>query len=172
MLDGDTSLLHATCIAIGDRAALILGPSGAGKSDLALRAISSPVRHGDRTVCAILVSDDQVQVTLEEGRLLARPPPSIAGRIEIRGVGIVAVAHQPQSHICLAVQIGSDLEVDRLPDPDRTLAVLGVEVPLIRLRPFEASAAVKLVLALARQGAIEAGVGTVSPMERQGYDLP
>ena len=163
MLDGASSLIHATCIAVGDRAALIVGPSGVGKSDLALRAISTSVRDGDRTICAMLVSDDQVLVERVEGRLRARPPPSIAGRIEIRGIGIVPVAHLPLSHICLAVEIGPDGEIARLPEPDAMLAVLGVGVPLIRLRPFEASAVVKLVLTLVRQGGGDAGAGAVRP---------
>lgn len=162
-MDGASSLLHATCIAVGDRAALILGPSGAGKSDLALRAICTPVRDGDRTFCTTLVSDDQVLVDVVGGRLRARPPPSIAGRIEIRGIGIVPVAHLPLSHICLAVDIGPDLEIVRLPEPEAMYVVLGVGVPLIRLRPFEASAVLKLVLALVRQGSVDAGVGAVSP---------
>ena len=149
-MDGASELLHATCIAIGDRAAVILGPSGAGKSDLGLRAISTPLRDGNQLVGATLVSDDQVLIDLEGGRLRARPPATIAGRMEVRGIGIVSVAYQPVSYICLAVEIAVDGIVERMREPEAVWEVLGVAVPRLRLRPFEASAPLKLLLALAR----------------------
>ena len=67
-------------MAIDGRAVLIAGPSGAGKSDLALRLI-------DRGFT--LVSDDQTIVKRDGDRLLASAPPTIAGKLEIRGIGIV-----------------------------------------------------------------------------------
>ena len=155
-MDGASRLLHATCIAVGDRAALLLGPSGAGKSDLALRAISTLLYDGTQSVGARLVCDDQVLVDVEGGRLRARPPGAIAGRIEVRGIGIVSVAHQPVSYICLAVEIGADGAIERMPEPEAVWEILGVRVPRLRLRPFEASAPLKLVLALARSESIEA----------------
>ena len=62
------------------RAVLISGPSGSGKSDLALRLI-------DRGFT--LVSDDQTIVRRDGDRLFASAPPTIKGKLEIRGVGIV-----------------------------------------------------------------------------------
>ena len=149
-MDGETSLVHATCIAVGDRAALIVGPSGSGKSDLALRAMSSPVYDGDRRLIAELVSDDQVLVEAREGRLIARAPPTIAGRMEVRGIGIVPVEHLAACALCLAVEIDTHAQIERLPQENTGLTLLGVRLPSIRLQPFEASAHIKLILALAR----------------------
>ncbi|MBI4723818.1 MAG: hypothetical protein HY765_02015 [Rhodomicrobium sp.] len=36
------TLVHATCVALGDTCALLRGPCGAGKSDLALRFLFLP----------------------------------------------------------------------------------------------------------------------------------
>jgi serine kinase of HPr protein (carbohydrate metabolism regulator) len=71
--------LHASCVAIKGRAVLIEGRSGEGKSDLALRLI-------DRG--AVLVSDDQTICQRRDGVLHATPPATIAGKIEVRSVGI------------------------------------------------------------------------------------
>ena len=142
--------LHATAIAVGSRAALIVGPSGAGKSDLALRVVTGSFRDCGRVLEAALVADDQVLLERTPGALVARPPPSIAGRLEVRGIGIVEVAHVAAADVCLIVDVEPGAPIERLPDPPETRHVLGVLLPCIRLRPFEASAPAKLVLALAR----------------------
>ena len=72
--------LHASTVALDGRAVMISGPSGSGKSDLALRLL-------DRGF--VLVSDDQTIVRRVGDRLIASAPPTIAGKLEIRGVGIV-----------------------------------------------------------------------------------
>ena len=72
--------LHASAVAIEGRAVLIGGRSGTGKSDLALRLI-------DRG--AGLISDDYTYVRRVNGQALASAPANIAGKIEVRGVGIV-----------------------------------------------------------------------------------
>jgi serine kinase of HPr protein (carbohydrate metabolism regulator) len=82
MTSAKPSTIHATCVAIGGQGVLIMGPSGIGKSDLALRLI-------DRG--ATLVSDDYTEIELVEGALTGRPPATIAGKIEVRGVGIVTM---------------------------------------------------------------------------------
>src|SRR5688572_18237664 len=76
--------LHASCVAIGGNAVLLHGRSGCGKSDLALRLIDRGAK---------LVSDDYTVLTRVNDRLLASPPPTIAGRIEVRGIGIVDLPH-------------------------------------------------------------------------------
>src|SRR5207237_6122820 len=72
--------VHASTVALDGRAVLITGPSGSGKSDLALRLL-------DRGFT--LVSDDQTIVRKDGDRLLASAPPTIAGKLEIRGIGII-----------------------------------------------------------------------------------
>ncbi len=128
--------LHATSVAIDGRAVLIEGRSGSGKSDLALRLI-------DRG--AVLVSDDYTVLVRRDGRLMARPPATIAGRIEVRGLGIVPLPHVEDVPVALIVRI--DGEVLRMPER-RVRRLADVEVPELALAPFEASAPIKLEMAL------------------------
>lgn len=138
-----TDLVHATTVAIDGRAVLITGPSGAGKSDLALRLI-------DRG--ATLVSDDRTLLARDGDAVVASAPATIAGRIEVRGLGIVARPHAP-APVALVVELAA--EVERLPTP-RTRELLGVTTPAIRLDPLPASAAVKVEWALRHADAIVA----------------
>lgn len=134
-----SEMLHASCVAIGDRAVLIEGHSGAGKSDLALRLI-------DRG--ATLVSDDYTLVKRAKQVLTAHAAPNIAGKIEARGIGLLDMPYREGVMVALFVALGGTPE--RLPAPDERRALLGVSLPLIALSGFEASAPIKLELALAR----------------------
>jgi serine kinase of HPr protein (carbohydrate metabolism regulator) len=133
--------IHATTVAIGDRAVLITGPSGSGKSDLALRLL-------DRGFA--LVSDDQTLVRREGERLLASAPPRIAGKLEVRGIGIVEMKTASDVPVALLVELTSDIA--RLPDDSRELPLLGVSVPLVTIDAMTASAPSKVALALDRIG--------------------
>jgi serine kinase of HPr protein (carbohydrate metabolism regulator) len=120
---------------------LITGPSGSGKSDLALRLL-------DRSFA--LVSDDQTIVKRSGDRLLATAPPAIAGKLEIRGIGIVEMDRVDDVPVALLVELTSDIE--RLPDDSRSRPILGVSVPLISIDAMTASAPSKVALALDRMG--------------------
>lgn len=133
--------VHASSVAMDGRAVLITGPSGSGKSDLALRLL-------DRGFT--LVSDDQTIVRREGGRLIASAPPNIAGKLEIRGVGIVEMETVKDTPVALVVQLTS--EIERLPDERRERPVLGVNLPLVSVDALTASAASKVALALDRLG--------------------
>lgn len=140
--------VHGTCIAYGARAALLRGASGSGKSDLALRFLSL-FKETDGETGAALVADDQTEVRLDGDTLIARAPDTIAGRMEVRGVGIVEVPHRAEATLALVVDLVAPDQVPRLPpDPAPTTAILGRPVPVVRLDPFEPSAPVKLKLAL------------------------
>lgn len=102
---GETNI-HASCVAIGARGVLLLGPSGAGKSDVALRLIDGGAK---------LVADDRTILFAAKGALQARAPASIAGLLEIRGVGIVALPVRARVKIALVVRLGR--EGARLPEP-------------------------------------------------------
>lgn len=143
-------LVHGTCVALGRTAALLRGPSGSGKSDLALRFLFLARRGPAALEAPILVADDQVHVFRDGARLLASPPESIRGKIEVRGVGIVEVKSLAEAHLALVVDLVPASEVERLPEGDATVRLLGVDVPLVRLSPWEASAPIKLAIALAR----------------------
>lgn len=97
--------IHACCVAIGKRGVLILGDSGAGKSDLVLRLIDDGAK---------LVADDRVEIYVSRGVLHARAPKSIAGLLEVRGLGIVALPFKKSVPLGLAVKLGTPSK--RLPD--------------------------------------------------------
>ena len=133
--------LHASTVAIDGRAVLLSGRSGSGKSDLALRLI-------DRGFT--LVSDDQTIVRRDGDRLVATAPATIAGKLEIRGIGIVEVSAAADVPIALIVELSE--ESTRLPEDGRERTILGVSVPLITVVAETASAAAKVVLALGHFG--------------------
>jgi serine kinase of HPr protein (carbohydrate metabolism regulator) len=136
-----TETLHASTVAIDGRAVLIMGPSGSGKSDLALRLL-------DRGF--LLVSDDQTIVRRDGDRLIASAPSQIAGKLEVRGIGIVEMPTEPEAPVCLIIELTGDIQ--RLPDDDRELRVLGVPVPLFTVDAMTASAPAKVAVALDRFG--------------------
>lgn len=129
--------LHASCVAIGDRAVLIEGRSGAGKSDLALRLI-------DRG--AQLVSDDYTLVRRSDGRLIGSPPATIAGKIEIRGIGIVEMQHVENIAVTLLVRLTDSVE--RMPAAGALRRIAGIDLPELAIEPFHCSAPIKVEVAL------------------------
>jgi len=133
--------MHASTVAVDGRAVLITGPSGAGKSDLALRML-------DRGFT--LVSDDQTIVKRAGEQLIATCPATIAGKLEIRGVGIVEMEYETDVPVALLVQLTSDIQ--RLPDDSSERPILGVPVPLVSIDAMTASAASKVAIALDRLG--------------------
>jgi serine kinase of HPr protein (carbohydrate metabolism regulator) len=133
--------VHASTVAKDGRAVLISGPSGSGKSDLALRLL-------DRGFT--LVSDDRTIVKKDGDRLLASAPPTIAGKLEVRGIGMVELERVENVAVALFVELTSDIQ--RLPDDSRERPILGIRVPLISIDAMTASAPAKVALALDRMG--------------------
>jgi len=133
----DSSLIHATAVAIEGGAILLRGPPGAGKSDLALRLIEDGAR---------LIADDQTLLRRAGNHVLVRAPAAVAGLIEVRGVGILRVDYLDEAPLALVVDLVPSTEVERIPD-DRFEVVLGLPIRMIALAPFEASAVAKLRLA-------------------------
>ena len=129
--------IHVSSVAIDGRAVLIGGRSGAGKSDLALRLI-------DRG--ATLVSDDYTFVRREKGKAMASAPERIAGKIEIRGVGIVEMATAHDVPVALYIDLSG--EPVRLPDGKERIAIAGIPVPSVALDGHHASAPLKVEAAL------------------------
>ena len=133
--------VHGSTVAIEGRAVLITGPSGSGKSDLALRLI-------DRGFT--LVSDDQTIVRRDGDTLIASAPQTIAGKLEVRGIGIVELETVSDVPVALLVELTSDIE--RLPEDGRERPTLGVALPLVSIDALAASAAAKVAVALDRMG--------------------
>lgn len=130
--------MHATAVSVGGAGVLLRGASGSGKSDLALRLIDGGAR---------LIADDRTVVCRDGDRLLAAAPPEIAGKMEVRGVGIVTMAAAETVPLRMVVDLIALQDVERLPKPESTV-ILGVEIPLLRLFAFEASAPAKIRLFL------------------------
>ena len=141
--------VHATCVAVADRGALLLGPSGSGKSDLALRLID---------VGAVLVADDQVALTVRGGVLVASAPPLLPSLLEVRGVGLVPMPRRAEVAVAAAFALRPGGHPERLPEP-AFWRHAGVAVPLYTLDPVAASAAARVRL-LVRQAPL-----AVEPLE-------
>lgn len=121
---------HATALVIGEKGIVILGASGAGKSALAERLIAEARARG---LFARLVGDDRLRFRVEAGRLIAAPHPILAGRIERRGIGIVAVPALDEAVIGHVVLL--EATPSRLPDPAAATRVIeGLPLPSITLR--------------------------------------
>ncbi|WP_265563117.1 HPr kinase/phosphorylase [Sphingomicrobium arenosum] len=140
MRDGSSDIVHASSVAIGGRVVLLLGASGAGKSDLALRLI-------DRGHA--LVADDRTIVQRKGDQLIASPPPTIAGKLEARGIGILDLPHLERAPVALA--IGLDGPVERYPLDEKELTLLGISLPLLSLDARAPSAPILVEHAFARE---------------------
>ena len=155
-------LVHATAVQMADAtgpfggytdgAVLLLGPSGAGKSDVALRLIAAG---------AVLISDDQTVLFLDEGTLFAEAPANMKGAMEVRGLGLVRLKAAGKARVILAVQLDEKAAIERMPEPSAYPLPAGlqgaVSPPLLTFNPFEASAPAKIAAAaavLVGQGAV------------------
>jgi len=134
----DLGNVHGTVVAWRGKGVMLCGPPGSGKSDLAIRLLAEG---------AVLVADDRVDLSVQRGRVVARTPETLAGKIEARGVGILKVGHQAQTPVSLVVHLRPRAEIERLPD----LAgeqVGDLSLPSISLHAFDASAPAKIALVL------------------------
>lgn len=129
--------LHATSISFEDAGLLILGPSGTGKSTLALQLMASG---------ALLVADDRTDLHREGPAIMASCPPPLLGRIEARGIGILAADPARPARIVQVVDLGAGY-AGRLPQ-SQSLDVLGIALPLVTTpyRPHLYAALRQLVL--------------------------
>lgn len=133
--------LHASTVALDGRAVVITGPSGSGKSDLSLRLLDRGFN---------LISDDRTIVRRDGDRLVASAPGQIAGKLEVRGLGILDVGNLTDVPVALVVELTSDIQ--RMPDDNRRTELLGVAIPLVSIDAMTASAPAKAALALDRLG--------------------
>ena len=134
--------INATTVAIQGHGVLLRGPPGSGKSDLALRLL----REGGH-----LVADDYTEVEREGERLTAHAPATIAGLLEVRGIGILRVTPVSPAVLVACVDLVASGGVERMPDDQATpIGNTGRHLPLFRLAAFEAStpAKVRLVVRL------------------------
>ncbi len=123
--------LHGTLVEVFGVGVLIQGESSVGKSEAALGLIE----RGHR-----LISDDVVRVKKKEGSYLVGSGPELTRHLmEIRGIGIINVAHL-YGAVCVRPDKGIDIVVkleewddqhfyDRVGLDDKFIDILGVSVP-------------------------------------------
>ena len=140
-----TAMVHGSAVAIQGNGVLLLGPSGSGKSDLALRLID----RGANLIC-----DDVVNIESSNSLPLLTCAPNIAGKIEVRGIGICPIDFVHSAPLRLIVQLAQD--VDRMPPEHQRITLAGYSVPMFRLPPFHPSSAIKVEWAL--RSVIDAGL--------------
>jgi HPr kinase/phosphorylase len=129
----DASTIHASAVLIGPKAVLIRGPAGAGKSRLAFDLIEA-ARQGTLPF-ARLVADDRAFVAARAGRLLVRPAPALAGLLEVRGLGIRRLPHEPLAVAGLVVDLAAPY-ADRHPAREAAETVIeGIAVPRLAIAP-------------------------------------
>lgn len=118
--------IHASAVLVGRHAVIIRGPAGSGKSHLALALIQAA--ESGFLPFARLVGDDRIQAHAQEGHLLVRPAKTLAGLIEVRGLGIRRIAYEAVAVAGLVVDLADDPE--RLPEPSaQETVILGVRLP-------------------------------------------
>ncbi len=123
--------LHGTLVEVFGVGVLIQGESSVGKSEAALGLIE----RGHR-----LISDDVVRVKKKEGSYLVGSGPELTRHLmEIRGIGIINVAHL-YGAVCVRPDKGIDIVVkleewddqhfyDRVGLDEKFIDILGVSVP-------------------------------------------
>lgn len=79
---------HSNAVEWQGKGFLLIGPPDSGKSELSMQLIERG---------AILVADDQVLLSEENGIWIARPHEVLQGKLKLRGQGILDVAWKPQT---------------------------------------------------------------------------
>jgi serine kinase of HPr protein (carbohydrate metabolism regulator) len=115
------TLTHANALVLAGVGIMIRGASGSGKSRLTYALLDeagcNPTQNaGSKTdTDTALIGDDYI--TLEAGeQLLASPAPNLAGRIEVRGIGILGLPWQEKTPVHLVVDLLPVGDVQRLPE--------------------------------------------------------
>ena len=137
---------HGTVVAVNGVGVLLRGKPGSGKSSLALRLIDTEgFGLGEKPLRARLVADDQFMLEKTDAGLMATAPTALAGLLEIRGIGIVRVAHDPQVVLKLVVDLENGAALPRMPEAhDIQIELMGVSLKRLRLDPSDPAAAAKI----------------------------
>ncbi|WP_062208726.1 HPr kinase/phosphorylase [Aureimonas sp. AU12] len=150
------SYIHATAVMISGSGLLIRGLSGSGKSSLALSLLQRATALGWP---AHLVADDQVMVRLagDDGVSL-HAPETIAGLIELRGIGLLRLPYAPMVRLDLVIDLVERETIERLPDPT-TAEILGRCVRRVTMPSRDPAFGADLVLTLLAPEAVMVPTG-------------
>ncbi len=128
------TLLHAVLLDVFGLGVLVVGESGIGKSECALELID----RGHR-----LVADDVVELMRTADALVGSSPDLTRNHMEIRGVGVLnikdlygvsSIGTPKRVEMVVGLERWeAGREYDRLGLRDEKFALLGLEVPLIRM---------------------------------------
>lgn len=125
----DSASIHASAVLVGHQAVLIRGPSGSGKSRLAFDLILAG--RAGQLPATTLIGDDRVRLAECGGRLFVRGVKELAGKIEIRGLGIRNLDFAAEGAVALVVDLNAT-DAERLPPPEALKTSLsGMELPRI-----------------------------------------
>ncbi len=137
MAELSSESILAACVAIDGRGVLIEAREDAQRLDLLLRLL-------DRG--ATLVVDPRTVCVRRGKALYATVPAGLGGKVEIRGIGPVAMENLAEAPVALVAVV---LDASpRLPEDRRTRRIAGVDVPVIALGPSEPAAPIKVEYAL------------------------
>ena len=135
--------MHACALQIGGFGILILGRSGSGKTSTMLRLLE----HAKlQAVEAHMIADDQVYLEQDTGLLVASPPMSVAGLLEIRGFGICKHDHLEKSQIHLVTELVDDKSLERMPEKS-DIDLEGITLPKLNLPQKHEALAARIVFA-------------------------
>ena len=129
------TIVHGVLMDVFGVGVLLVGPSGIGKSECALDLVV----RGHR-----MVSDDVVEIRRRAGKILVgRGPEVIRHHMEVRGLGIINIAHlfgvaatRHRKRVELVIEFEhwrTDHDYDRLGLDVETHEILGMELPRVRL---------------------------------------
>lgn len=137
---------HGTVVEIGGWGVLLRGPPGSGKSSLALRLIDEQgFGLGTKPLQARLVADDQFGIFKTEAGLVARAPDTLAGLLEIRGLGLVKLAYRAEAVLKLVVDLSPAATLTRMPEPHDLITELsGVRLKRLMLEASDPAATAKI----------------------------
>ena len=146
--------LHATCVSLGGAGLLLLGVPGAGKSSLALRLMERGWS---------LAADDQVDVLPQGDGLVARAPDALAGRLEVRGLGVFEGLYHAPARLAAVARLRPAGTIPRLPEQELWHAE-GCSLPAFPLDAADVAAPDKAAWALrAALGQLRQTAGAFAP---------
>lgn len=139
----DPQTLHANSVIVGTLGVLISGASGSGKTTLSQNLLEAACARGH---FAALIADDRTFVVARQGRLIASVPGAIAGKMELRGFGVVDVKHRPEARIALLVDLVPMAGMHRIPEePVYRRVLAGVELPAVTCPENRTDAGMRLI---------------------------